>query len=155
MITFAVERWLDVKDEAAQYWQEHFEEVGNGRGQMELAPDIDYLNQIDATGGLHIVIGRQAGELVAYHASFVRPHVHYKTSLCAFTDLYWMRKDVRGPRVAVRMFQFVEASLRERGVVKIFTGTKISLDAGRLFESLGMVEVERLYTKWIGPNGSR
>lgn len=150
MITFAVERWNDVKDGASRYWNEHWEEVATNRDKMPLAPDFATLKALDDAGILHIVIGRQAGELVTYHASFVRPHYHYVTSLCAFTDLYWMRKDVRGPRVALRMFQAVEATLKARGVVKIFTGTKISNDAGPLFESMGMVETERLYTKWIG-----
>jgi hypothetical protein len=40
--------------------------------------------------------------------------------------------------------------LKQRGVKKIFTGTKLSLDMGPIFERLGWTEAERLFCKYIG-----
>jgi GNAT superfamily N-acetyltransferase len=150
VITYAVEQWPDVWREASALWQEHWEEIALNRDAIPLDPDIDALNAFHASGALHIVIARCDGAIIGYHASIVRPHIHYRRSLSAFTDLYFIRKEHRRGMVGVNLFREVERSLRARGVQKMFTGTKLSLDMGRIFERLGWTETERLYTKFIG-----
>lgn len=149
MITFHVESWSDVWREMEPHWKGHWEEVAMNRDTILLDPDIEAYNAMERVGGLHIVVAREAGALVGYHISLVRPHLHYRNDLHAFTDLYYIAKSHRKGSAGVRLFKEVERTLKARGVVKMFTGTKLSLDMSRIFEYLGWTETERLFTKYI------
>lgn len=149
MITFQVENWNDVMQEAKPLWYLHYEEVAQNKDKMKLNPDIERLNLLNDNGMLHIVTARKQGELVGYHASVVETLMHYKDVLAANGDLYWLRKDCRGV-TAIRLFEEVEKTLKLRGIKIIYDITKIYADHGRLFEYLGYKPIERRYSKWIG-----
>lgn len=146
-VTYAVEDWFAVKDEMAHLWPQHWAEVAVNRDLIELDPDFDTYALYARGGMLHIVVARKAGMIVGYHFSVVRPHLHYKRSLSSFTDIYYIAPEYRTGRTPLRLFQFVEKTLKARGVQKAFTGTKLSLDAGPLFEKMGWAQTERLYIK--------
>ena len=150
MITFAVEDWFAVKDEMSHLWPDHWQEVAVNKDAIHLDPDFDTYATFANSGMLHIVVARKEGEIVGYHFSVVRPHLHYRRSLSAFTDIYYIAPKHRTGRTPMRLFQFVEQTLKSRGVQKMFTGTKLSLDAGPLFEHMGWTETERLFVKMIG-----
>jgi hypothetical protein len=151
VITFQVEPWPLVRGEASLLWQSHYDEIGIGKTLgFPLDPDFPRLDRTHALGGLHIVTVRADGILVGYHASFVDTLVHYRTVLIGNSDLYWLRPDMRKGRVALRLFQKVEETLRARGVKILFDATKLELDRGELFEFLGYVPLERRYYKVIG-----
>ncbi len=150
MITFQVENWSDVKDEAAPLWIPHYEEVGQNKTKMILDPDIAKLDMFEEQGRLHIVTARKAGALVGYHASIIDTLIHYKNILAGISDLYWIRKDCRNGTAAIRLFQEVEKTLKARGVQVLYDATKLYLDHDRLFQHLGYKPIERRYSKWIG-----
>lgn len=150
MITFAVEDWFAVKDEMSHLWPDHWQEVAVNKDAIKLDPDFDTYATFANNGMLHIVVARKEGQIVGYHFSVVRPHLHYRQSLSAFTDIYYIAPAHRTGRTPLRLFQFVEKTLEARGVQKMFTGTKLSLDAGPLFEHMGWTETERLFVKMIG-----
>lgn len=148
--TYAVEAWSAVQPEMAPMWVKHWEEVALNRDKMPLAPDFAAYDAMEANGSLHIVVARRAGQIIGYHFTLVHPHLHYVTTLCGITDIYYIAPEYRTGRTPLRLFQFVEQTLKARGVKKLFTGTKKSLDAGPLFEYMGWTEAERLFTKYIG-----
>lgn len=150
MITFAVEDWFDVKGQMAHLWPSHWEEVALNRDTIKLDPDFDTYDWMARNGQLHIVVARKEGVVVGYHFTIVKPHLHYKTSLSGLTDIYYIAPQYRSGRTPLRLFEYVEKTLKARGVEKLFTGTKLSLDAGPLFEHMGWTPTERLYTKYIG-----
>ncbi len=150
MITFQVENWSDVKEEAAPLWVPHYEEVGQNKQKMVLDPDIDKLDLYESLGKLHIVTARKEGELVGYHASLIDNLLHYKNILAGISDLYWIRKDCRIGRVPLKLFQEVEKTLKARGVQILYDATKLYLDHDKLFQHLGYKPIERRYSKWIG-----
>ena len=149
-ITFEVEGWSQVKDEMSPLWVGHWEEVALNRDKMPLAPDFANYDAMEQLGMLHIVVARKGGQVVGYHFTIVRPHLHYVTTLCGQTDIYYIAPEHRTGRTPLRLFQFVERTLKARGVKKLFTGTKLSLNAGPLFEFMGWHPTETLYTKYIG-----
>lgn len=150
MVTYQVEDWFDCVAEMKLLWPLHWEEVALNRDKIPLEPDMDSYEAYAKAGALHVVTIRADGKIVGYHVSVVRPHLHYKSSLSAFVDMYYLHPDFRQGMTGVRLFKEVEKSLKARGVQKMFTGTKLSLDMGRIFERLGWHETERLYTKYIG-----
>lgn len=150
MITFMVEPWSSVWPELQPHWNAHWEEVAVNKDKFGLDIDFEAYADYERRGCLHVVVARDAGKVIGYHLSIVRPHLHYKQTLNAFTDVYYIAPPYRKGSVGIKLFREVEKTLKARGVVKMFTGTKLSLDRGRIFEHLGWSETERLYTKWIG-----
>lgn len=150
MTTYAVEPWSSLQEEMAPLWVKHWEEVALNRDKMPLSPDFAMYDAMEANNTLHIVVARKEGQIVGYHFTLVHPHLHYSTTLCGITDIYYVSPEHRTGRTPLRLFQHVEKTLKARGVKKLFTGTKVNLDAGPLFEYMGWTETERLFTKYIG-----
>jgi hypothetical protein len=150
VILFAVEHWEPLKDEIWPLWQQHYDEIAEDKASVPLDPDWAKYDHLAETGCLHIVTARKDGVLVGYAFNIVSTHLHYRTTLFAFSDLYWLKPDCRGGKTAFRFFAFVEASLAERGVTKAVTNVKRAHDqTSRLFEWLGWRHAERLYVKSI------
>lgn len=150
MISFQVENWNDILEEAKPLWVPHYQEVGQNKEKMKLDPDLDKLHNLNARGMLHIVTARKDGELVGYHASVIDTLIHYKNILAGVSDLYWLREDCRKGTTGIRLFQEVERTLKARGVQVLYDATKLYLDHGKIFEHLGYKPIERKYSKWIG-----
>lgn len=150
MISFTVEDWAVVKDEAAPLWPLHWEEVGQNKIKMQLDPDIGKLDRLNASGMLHIVIAREDGKLIGYHASIIDTLMHYKNVLAAKGDLYWLAPEYRKGSTGIKLLKEVERTLKLRGVQVMYDITKLYLDKGPIFEHLGYKPIERTYSKWIG-----
>ena len=150
MITYMVESWFDVKDEMSSLWPLHYEEIATNKDKIKLSPDFDTYANYAKTGALHVMVVRETGKIIGYHISIIRNHMHYKESLNAFTDVYYVSKEHRRGNIGTKLFMETEKSLKERGVEKIFTGTKVSLNMSVLFNRLGYAQTEILFTKYIG-----
>lgn len=149
-VQFAVETIDQVLDDMAWLWDIHWQEIALDRAKVPLNPDVDTFRALEDAGLLLIVTARDGEKMVGYHVSIVRPHLHYKQSLTAYADMYFIHPDCRQGMTGVRLFKYLEERLRERGVERIYQGTKVHKDMGRLFERLDYKETERLYVKWIG-----
>jgi len=149
-ITYQIESMSQCVDEMSDLWELHWQEIALDRQKVKLEPDIKTFELLEETGQLSIVTVRDDGKLVGYHVSLVRPHLHYSSSLTAYVDMYFLHPDYRGGMAGYKMFKCVEAVLKLRGVQRIYTGTKLHKDMGKLFERLGYNETERLFVKWIG-----
>ena len=150
MITYQVEEWADCWREMSALWPAHFEEVALNRDKIPLDPDLDLYHDLAARGQVHVVTVRCDGALVGYHIAFVRPHIHYRSSLTAYSDVYYIDPAHRKGRAGVKLFTETEKFLRQRGVERMYTGTKMSKDMAAIFERLGWKEVERQFSKYIG-----
>lgn len=151
MITYQVEQLADCLSEIELLLQDHFQEIATNKDKLEYAKmDVESYVAMERAGQLHIVTVRSKGKVVGYHVAFVRPHLHYVHVLSAITDVYYVKPEYRRGLVGVRLFREAEFTLKARGVKRIFSGTKLHKNMGRLFEYLGWQETERLYCKWIG-----
>jgi len=151
MISYRVESMDECLEDMRHLWMVHWEEIALDRDKIALEPDIETFRVLEDAGGLHIVVARdEADQVVGYHVSVVRPHLHYRSSLTAYVDMYFIHPEHRRGRVGIKLFLFAEQTLRELGVQRIYTGTKLHKDVGRLLEFIGHKETERLYTKFIG-----
>lgn len=150
MITYAVEQWTDCAGEIIPLWEAHNAEIAAADDRVRLAPDYDrYLGQ-HLRGSLHILVAREAGAVVGYLFAIVETHLHRRNTLCAFFDIYYLKPSHRKGWAGVRLFKEAERTLTARGVQKMHTGTKLWKDVGLIFERLGWIETERLYTKSLG-----
>ena len=144
---YALERYVDVKEEASALLVAHYLEVAADRVLIVLNPDHARYESYDDAGTLHLVTCRCDGQLIGYYVCFVYTHPHYMDSLTAYTDVFFIRKDFRKGRVGINLFKFVEKTLRDRGVQRIYAGTKLSHDVGPILEHLDFKPIERIYTK--------
>jgi GNAT superfamily N-acetyltransferase len=128
----------------------HYRELALNQDKVPLAPQYHVYIERERAGGLLFVTLRDAGELVGYFIGFIAPGLHYETCLTCTTDIFYVREDRRAGAVGVRMFRFVEAELRRRGVQRWFMGSKIHADASALFKRIGAEPVETYYSKWLG-----
>lgn len=147
--SYAVERWRDIKGEMLPMLSRHWKEVALNHADVPLDIDHERYDAMDEAGALHIVTVRRGGALIGYHVAIVTGHLHYKSTLHGVTDVYYIAPECRHGVTGMRMFQAVERELKALGVKKLFTGTKLHLDQGTLFERLGYQPVERLYSKII------
>ena len=70
--------------------------------------------------------------------------------MTAFEDLYFVSKEYRKGRIGIRLFQYAEKVLKERGFNRIVMHTKIHLDNSKLFEYLGYKFTDKIFTKMLG-----
>jgi len=150
MLTFAIERFSDVYGELLPLLHEHYGEISTHKDQgVPLEPMVEVYKAREADGSLVMVIGREAGEIVAYFVCFVAPGLHYRTCLTCSPDIFFVRPDRRNGRVGLRMFKFLEAELRRRGVKRWAVGSKVAHDASALFRFMEFDPVETTYEKWL------
>ncbi len=149
-LMFSVEPWHLCKDEMSWLWPMHWAEVADKRIPLDVW--FEAYDDLAATGQLHIVTIREEelGGVVGYHWSIVRPHLHYHQSLTAYTDIYFLHPEYRKGMNGVKLFKFVEQSLKDIGVQRMYTASKVKLDMSAIFERLGWTKAEVVYTKLIG-----
>jgi len=75
--------------------------------------------------------------------------LHYKSCVTAIEDLYFVTKEFRKGRVGIKLFQYAEQVLKDRGVKRIVMHTKVHLDNTRLFEYLGYKMTDKVFTKML------
>lgn len=145
-IEFAVEDYKMVVSELRGYYQAHYDELASNK-EIPLAPDYAAYDELYRLHRLHVVTARRDGVLVGYFISTLGYHLHYRDSLTAWTDIYYLRPDCRHGRNGVNLFKFMEDSLNAMGVERIYTSTKTELNNGPMLEALGYAPKEVVYTK--------
>lgn len=154
-VIFQSERWFQISDEIKPLLKLHWGEVANHRASVPLDPDWEMYDRLDRTAVLMITTARDDGKLVGYYLSHVTPHPHYKSTLYAFVDVYFLLPEYRNGNTGIRLFMAMEEAMRAR--MKTAGRTKMVLiGRGRLahnpqaiLERLGWKAVETAYTKLL------
>lgn len=127
----------------------HWEEIAGDKDVIKLDPDWPAYYACQNAGQLQFLVARADGIMVGYHVGFVRPHLHYRQSLSLITDIYYLHPNYRLGRTGIQLFKEVEKACKQRGIQKIFTGTKVKHDKSSILERLGYRLTETLYTKLV------
>lgn len=149
-LTFQVESWYDCVKEMAQLWPMHWEEVAQTKDKVPLDVHFEAYELMVQTGELLVLTARHQGVLVGYYWGIIRPHLHYKSTLHGFTDLFFLHKDFRMGMNGLLLIKAYEEAMRARGVKKLFAASKLLHDKTPIFQRLGWTPVETVYSKWIG-----
>ncbi|MEX3972259.1 GNAT family N-acetyltransferase [Paraburkholderia caribensis] len=151
MITFHIERFVDVYAEMYPLLVEHYEEISQHREHgVPLDPQVDVYQSRENAGNLLMVIARDAGRIVGYFIGIVAPALHYKSCLSCSPDIFYVQREYRRDGTAAAMFGHVEKELRRRGVKVWMVGSKHAHNVTQLFEHLSFEPFEITYAKWIG-----
>lgn len=84
--------------------------------------------------------------LVGYALYFVRPNLHYKTSVQASQDVIYLDPSVRGG-TGYRFITWCDDQLRAEGVVAAYQHSKAAHDFGKLLQRQGYELVDLIYAK--------
>jgi GNAT superfamily N-acetyltransferase len=136
-------------DEFERLFPEHYEELCVIK-EYELEPDYDAYKRLAEAKMLRCITCRNDAELIGYMIFTITPHLHYKSCITAYEDLYFVKKEYRKGRIGIRLFQYAEKVLKERGVKRIVLHTKVHLDNSKLFEYLDYKFTDKLYQKLLG-----
>lgn len=150
MITFHVERLSDELENLKPFLPLHWEELALNKDKVPLDPQYEVYLARENLGQVLFVVAREMGKIVGYFVGFVAPGLHYQTCLTLTMDIFWLHPLARKGSSGIKLFRFVEAEARNRGVQRIFVGSKLHKDASALFERLKYDPVETYYSKWIG-----
>lgn len=135
--SYQVESFEKCKADFEPFVMQHWNELGLSKEDVPIDFDWNRFFEQDRKGKLHTVTVRKDGQLVGYHISFLGSHPHYKSTMHAMVDLYFLEPSLRKGRTGMKLFKFAEQELKKLGVVKIYTGCKVKFDHTRLFEYLG------------------
>lgn len=127
--------------------QRHYEEIAIDRNEVPLDPDWSRYWGMACAGSLSCVSLRTNGTLVGYCIMIVGSELHYKSTLAATMDIFWLAPEHRGGSGGLRLFRAVEKELRRRGVRRVYMGSKLHRDSSRLFTALQYVPVEVWFSK--------
>lgn len=149
MIKYQVEKFHEIQDEITIFWREHWEETYTDKEVSVFNPDYEKYASLSRINLLHLVTVRENDKIIGYYLSILSPSLHSKNVLTCYSDMFYIIKEKRKGFVGINLFKFLEQSLKEIGVRKIYTGIKTHIDIGPILSRLGYKFIEKLYIKAI------
>jgi len=155
-VTYAWEKLRDLfrDPDLPAMIQSHWHEIAEDQNEIPLDPDWDRYLALEEQGLFHCRVARRGGNgmLVGYCNWFVMPHLHYRSTIYATDDLFYVDPEERGGRVGYELIKGCEPHLKELGVKRLIIHDKPAFRDGRLeklFEHMGYRLWERRWTKVI------
>ena len=96
---------------------------------------------------MSVTTARDGSILVGYQIYFVMPHMHYKNSLTAMSDVLFLAPEHRKGLAGILLMKSAEKELVKLGVQRIIQNVKLANDWGSILERIGYKPFERIYTK--------
>lgn len=128
----------------------HWEEIALNKDIIPLDPDWHRYEAMANDGILECISARKNGELIGYQIFIVVPHLHYKSSITAHSDVLYLVPEARKGMLGVRLMKKGCEVLQKRGVQKVVQNVKLHSDWGRILERMGFDPIERIYSKVFG-----
>jgi len=150
MIEYKEETYSQVIDEIKPLLEDHWEEIALNKEVIKLNPNYEMYEKLCNSGVMRIVTARDDGKLIGYCICIIAYNLHYKDSLTATNDIFFISKDYRKGSTGVKLFIKNEEILKSYGVQRLIMNTKVHQDVGAIFERLGYKQTERVFGKLIG-----
>jgi GNAT superfamily N-acetyltransferase len=147
---FQREEWSAALSELRPLFGRLWDDVAIDKDRFTAECDEEKYEKLDEQKILHLVTVRESAKLVGFFLVFVTPNAHYfGAGDMAFTDMYYVLPRHRKGNIGIRLFAFMEETLRERGVVKFYTSHKLHRDRSTMMKSLGFKATDIVYSKVI------
>ena len=146
MVSFQEERFDKFFADGQELFPQHYAELAMNQDQIALELDTARYKEGEEKGALHIATLRDEGKLVGYFVSWLLPHLHYASVLCASTDMYWIKPEYR-TLCGMGLIKFVEICWKEKGVKKAYVSCKAHLDKQGFFEAMGYTFSDKMFIR--------
>jgi GNAT superfamily N-acetyltransferase len=148
-VIVAPENMASAWDDMQPLLREHYNEIAHDKHSIPLAPSRARYEALEHAGELFALGARIEGALIGYSVFFVKPHIHYATTLVAVNDVLFVAREYRNTLVGMRLISESEKKLRERGVVKLVWHIKPEHDWSAILARRGYMPVETIYGKLL------
>ena len=150
-MTYEHESYATIAEEIRPLLRRHWEAIANDKEAVPLDVDEEKYRALDSAGLLVIITARVDGRLVGYIAAILSPHLHYRSTLFATFDVFWMEPEFRSGLNGVGLFMRMLLQLKAAGVVKVVGQSKVGSgrDVSAIYRALGFEQAEILYTRTI------
>lgn len=156
-LTFQWERFRPLVKEFPPLFDQHWRELALDQDTIPLDPNYELYLNADFAGVLQVLTARFGPLLVGYVFTFAGPALHYRSTVMADVDMYWLDPAFRSGWTGVKMFIETIRRMRELRVRKMFISEKIhfqnvnDLRVGVLLKRLGFMPIETKYAKTLEP----
>ena len=142
-VTYQIEDFVDVYDEAIPLLQDHYEEIATIKDISPLEPDYDKYLAMDKAGMIRIMTARDGWDLVGYFVTFVHPSLHYRSLTYGVNDIVYIKPGYRGSTVGHRLFKIAMDDLKNScGVGVLYVHMRVNHEFRSLLVKLGFVQTE-------------
>lgn len=145
-VVFAVENIAVIRDEAMDVVRQHYDQTAQFKEVQELDPDWEAYDRIEQAGKLWVMTAREDGRIVGYIIMLLSMDMHYRNLRRATEDVHFMIPEDRKGLIGYKMLSQTVNAMREKGVQTVTFRTKASDSHGVLFERLGGVLHDLVYT---------
>jgi hypothetical protein len=141
---FTVEKIRDTLDESQELLHLHWEEVAHYK-DIPLDVDKDIFFKLEDMGMLRTYIAREGGKMIGYALFLVKPHPHYKKTLCAGQDVIFIHPDHRGN--GLKFIKWCDEQLKAEGVAIVTHHIKFAHDWSKALERIGYERQDIIMSK--------
>jgi hypothetical protein len=145
MIQFAVENigavWANM-----DIVTKHYDEIAQFKDVQKLAPDFEAYDRMEKAGKLWVMTVRDEGILIGYIVMFLSNDLHYRELRRATEDIHFIVPEHRKGILGYKMLARMKEEMKLLGVHTITVRTKADNSHGVLFERLGGVLHDLVYT---------
>jgi hypothetical protein len=145
-LTFAVEPFRDVYDEATPLLVAHWNEIAKNKHLLRLNPDEEVYGELADQKKLLLVTARDGGKLVGYFLWFLVAHTHYKHVLVAEEDLHFLLPEYRRGFNGYQLIKAACIAAVEVGAELLTVREKIGHEHPAILKRLGFVATDVVYT---------
>ena len=124
----------------------HYDEIAQFKDVQKLDPDFEAYDRLEKTGKLWVMTARSEGEFIGYIVMMITTDLHYRKMLRALEDIHFILPEHRKGLLGYKMLARTVEEMRAKGVQTITFRTKADQSHGVLFERLGGVLHDLVYT---------
>jgi len=146
VITFQKEEGRPFFEEAQDLFKKHYEEIAERTDVIKFDPNVERYGQLNDLGLIEVHTARNDGKLVGYSVWMIFPHLHYKSSLTASSDILYIHPDYRKGLTGVSFLRWTIEEVKKRKPQRILLHVKPSIDYGPILERLGAKYFEKTYS---------
>ena len=119
----------------------------SGHPTQPLVIDWDAYFHLEDIGVLKFFTARKDGLLIGYFIVLVSTPLTAKGELVGSYDSVYVHKDHRKSSVGKRLFDYVEACMKEDGVYRVVASSSVKNPIGNFLSRIGYNEIETKYEK--------
>lgn len=143
---FQRETLVDARGDIEPLLTEHYREIAH-YSDILLDPDWEFYCSAEEGGMLRVFTARDGDRLIGYGVFFVRTNAHYKSSVQAMQDVFFILPEYRGARLGAKFVAYCDVQLKSENVQVIYHHIKAAHDWGPMLVNSGYELVDLIYAK--------
>ena len=139
----------DWKAKAEPLFREHYEEIARNKEVMVLNMNWPMYEALDEKQALFVYLVMQDNVCIGYSLNIVTNHLHYADLLYAQNDVLFIKKELRGGRLGLRLMKVTEDHAKSIGCKLMLWHAKEHTALARILPKLKYGVQEIMYSKEI------